>query len=160
MFAKKTMLPALNLPYTELPQKTQAGKPLIFDTVRRQWVALTPEEWVRQQFIHFLIANRQVPAGVIAIERAHKGISDKRTDAQIYDRRGELAALVECKSPSVRISRDTFDQALVYNQVLGAAYILITNGISHYSLHCGPEGYQALNHIPGYNEMIGQKNKK
>ena len=109
------------------------NKPVIFDVFRKKYVNLTPEEWVRQHIIHYLVTEKNVPESLISIE---SGLSInkliKRYDALIYDRFAHPWMLVECKAPKVPINQSVFDQAIVYNQKIKAKYILVTNGLKHY----------------------------
>ncbi len=129
----------------------------VFDPIRQRWVALTPEEWVRQHFINFLVHDRGCPAQLIGVERSLV-LHDmaKRADVVVHDRSGKALALVECKAPSVRITQRTFDQAARYNIVFRVRYLMVTNGKKHY---CCAVDHQAgtvhfLGHIPTFQEMV------
>ena len=125
----------LSLPAFEYKVKKQNGSPMIYDVIRKKYVALTPEEWVRQHIIHFLINHRSYPASLIAVEKEIDlyGLR-RRFDLVCYDRKGEPYLIVECKAPSVELSQKVFDQVFGYNLIMAARYIAITNGIKHY---CG-----------------------
>lgn len=128
----------------------------IFDEVRKKYVALTPEEWVRQHFIMYLINQKQVPAGLIILEK--KLIMNKmsrRPDILIHNRQGEAVMIVECKAPEVNITQDTFDQVARYNSVLSVQYLVVTNGLQHFCCQMDYKGntYRFLEDIPEYNEM-------
>lgn len=108
----------------------------IFDPVRRRFVALTPEEWVRQHVLHFLIGHLGYPRALIQAERGLKYHRlAKRMDVLCYDRRGTPYLLVECKSPDTTLDRRVFDQASMYNSGIGAPYIAVTNGLIHLIAH-------------------------
>jgi hypothetical protein len=104
----------------------------VFDAVRRRWVVATPEEWVRQHVIAFLVAHRGVPPGLIAVERAvpHPTLP-RRADVLVYSPEGQARLLVECKAPGVAITQAVFEQAARYARVLSAPYVLVTNGLRH-----------------------------
>jgi len=107
----------------------------IFDSIRKKYVVLTPEEWVRQNFIQYLIEEKKYPPALIAVETGLKyNKLKKRSDIAIYSRSGNLWMLIECKSPSVKISQETFDQVAVYNKShkIKTKYLSITNGINHF----------------------------
>lgn len=125
----------LNLPPFEYKVKAEAQRKLIFDAVRRKYVALTPEEWVRQHVIHFLITEKNVPANLIGVE---KGLTilgrTRRVDIVVFDRNGQPALLIECKAPTVAINPQVYTQAAVYTYGFGIDFIMITNGITHHYL--------------------------
>ena len=125
----------LALPPFDYKVKKQSGSILIFDCIRKKYVVLTPEEWVRQHVIHYLIEQKKVPATLIAVEREISlyGLR-RRFDIVVFDRAGQTWVLVECKAPSVMLTRQVFDQAFRYNITLEAPYVAVTNGLVHY---CG-----------------------
>lgn len=109
--------------------KTEGEKQLIFDVVRKKFVALTPEEWVRQHIVHFLIYDHQFPVSLISLEK--KLVLNeltKRTDIVLYNTAGQPVLIVECKAPDVVISQKTFDQVARYNLVLRVPFLWVTNG--------------------------------
>lgn len=140
----------LSLPAFEYKVRKQNGLPVIYDVIRKKYVALTPEEWVRQHIIHFLIEHRSYPASLIAVEKEIDlyGLR-RRFDLVCYDRKGDPYLIIECKAPSVELSQKVFDQVFGYNLIMAARYIAVTNGIKHY---CGSvdEGrnFSFLNEIP------------
>ncbi len=105
----------------------------IFDEIRKKWLVLTPEEWVRQHLIKFLVDDRKYPSSLIALERLVNvnGLA-QRTDAVVYDRNGQALVVCECKAPEIAINQRVFDQAARYNASIKAPYLLISNGMSHY----------------------------
>lgn len=132
------------------------GKALIFDDIRRKFVALTPEEWVRQHFIHYLISDRGYPGALIAVEvmfRMNKLV--RRADILVYDRQGRPLLLVECKAPEVKLTAAVFDQIVSYNIKFRLRYIVVTNGMEHYACSTDPERgrWSFLNSIPLYHEL-------
>lgn len=135
---------------------TVDGKQKIFDTVRQKYVALTPEELVRQRFIHFLVKEKGFPAGLIMVEYALKvnGLS-RRCDVVACNRAGKPLLLVECKAPGVKIGSDTFAQAARYNLTLRVPYLAITNGDSTYCccVNFETENVEFLREFPHYEEL-------
>lgn len=126
-------MPALALP--DHGVKTRHGSVgwQVFDPIRRQWVALLPEEWVRQHFLNFLVHNRGCPAALIAVEQ-HLRLNGlgKRADIVVHAADGRAVALVECKAPGVRLTQAVFEQAARYNSVFQVPWLLVTNGLHHY----------------------------
>ena len=146
----------LNLPSYEFRLKKEGGQLRIFDEVRKKYVALTPEEWVRQHFIMYLIKQKQVPAGLIILEKQLiMNKMSRRPDILIHNRQGEAVMIVECKAPEVNITQDTFDQVARYNSVLSVQYLVVTNGLQHFCCQMDYQGntYRFLEDIPEYNEM-------
>ncbi len=126
----------LNLPPFEYKVKAEAQRKLIFDVVRKKYVVLTPEEWVRQHIIHFLITEKNVPINLIGVEKGITVLGRKRrVDVVVFGRNGLPVLLVECKAPTVPINPSVFSQAAVYTYGFGIDYIMLTNGIGHYYLN-------------------------
>lgn len=125
----------LCLPPFEYKVKKQGSVLFIFDMIRKKYVVLTPEEWVRQHVVHYLVGHKGYSPAVVAVEREIDlfGMS-RRFDVVAFGNDGNPRLLVECKAPSVALSRQVFDQAFRYNIVLAAPYVAVTNGICHY---CG-----------------------
>ena len=146
----------LNLPpFTPKIQKND-GKAFIFDVVRKKYISLTPEEWVRQHIIHFLINQQGYPRSLIRVEGGLEyNRLDKRTDVVVYDKKGVPLIVVECKSFKVALSDDVFQQSAIYNSTLKAPYLLITNGMDHYCCHVDYQhsSYVFLDEIPSYSEV-------
>lgn len=140
----------LSLPAFEYKVRKQNGTPVIYDVIRKKYVALTPEEWVRQHVVHFLIKYKSYPASLIAVEKEIDlyGLR-RRFDLVCYDREGTPYLIVECKAPTVELSQKVFDQVFGYNLIMAARYIAVTNGIKHY---CGcvdcERNFSFLNEIP------------
>jgi len=141
----------LNLPPVQFRTKSIGDKRQIFDEVRKKFVALTPEEWVRQHFVHFLIHQQKFSAGLLAIEMLVR-VNDlsQRADIVLYNRKGEASVIIECKAPSVPITRAVFNQAARYNTQLQVDYLIVTNGMQHYCAKLmGQAGqYELLKSIP------------
>jgi len=146
----------LNLPSYEFRLKKDDGQVRIFDEVRKKYVALTPEEWVRQHFIMYLINQKQVPAGLIILEKQLiMNKMSRRPDILIHDKQGKPVMIVECKAPEVNITQDTFDQVARYNSVLSVQYLVVTNGLQHFCCQMDYQRntYRFLEDIPEYDEM-------
>lgn len=124
----------LNLPEYPLRIRSENGKTAVFDIVRKKFVALTPEEWVRQHFIHFLIHEKHYPHTLIAVEKQLKenGML-RRFDLLACNRKGEPFLIAEFKAPGVNITQQTFDQAVRYNMSLKVRYIVVSNGLKHFA---------------------------
>ena len=122
----------LNLPEFEYTIKNIEGKVWIFDVIRKKYIVLTPEEWVRQHFIHYLLKELKYPRSLVKIEGGLMyNQLQKRSDIVIYSREGKPWMIVECKSPDQKLGQQTIRQAAVYNQTLKAEYVAITNGLVH-----------------------------
>jgi len=143
----------LNLPTYNFKLKSNEKHTLIFDNLRKKYFVLTPEEWVRQHYVQFLIEEKKYPVSLIAIEK-QLTINNlkKRTDIVIFDTSGNPDIIVECKAPHIKISQETFDQIARYNLKLNAKYLILTNGIAHYycQMDFENETYIFLNEIPDY----------
>jgi len=151
------MIP-LKLPQYNLKIKQSEGKSSVFDIIRRKYVALTREEWVRQNFIHFLIEEKNYPQSLISIEYALKLLKmHKRSDIVLFDNQGSPRVIVECKAPEIKISQDTFDQAARYNMSLKVDYLIVTNGLDHYccKINYEKESYEFLTDVPDYSLIRG-----
>jgi len=143
----------LNLPSFSFKFKSMENKLYIFDMLRKKYVVLTPEEWVRQNFARYLIGNKNYPKSIIAIEKQLKiNNTTKRTDILLFDKNGNPDIIVECKAPSIKINQETFDQIARYNLKLNANYLIITNGLQHFycKIDHQLEKYHFLKDIPDY----------
>lgn len=148
----------LNLPIYKFRLKMTGSEGRIFDVVRKKFVALTPEEWVRQNFIRFMMDQKHVPAGLIAIERSIiMNTMSRRPDVLIHDRKGSAVMIIECKAPEVKISQIAFDQIARYNAVLKVPHLVVTNGLEHYCCQMDymANTYKFLQDIPDYAAMTG-----
>lgn len=145
----------LNLPTYSFKIKESEDKHLIFDEFRKKYVALTPEEWVRQNFTKYLVAEKGFPRSLIIIEKGLKlNNLQKRADILIYHNNQPLV-LVECKAPSVKISQATFDQISRYNIVFKVPFLIVTNGINHFAcwVDFNERNVSFLEGIPNYKEL-------
>jgi len=144
----------LNLPKYSFRIKNKENKLYIFDMIRKKNIILTPEEWVRQNFIQFLINEKKYPKSLIAVEKQLRVNNVvKRTDILIFDKTGIPYIIVECKSPNVPITQDTFDQIARYNLKLNAAYLILTNGLQHFYCKMDHQKmkYVFLKEVPDYS---------
>ncbi|MEZ7917558.1 MAG: type I restriction enzyme HsdR N-terminal domain-containing protein, partial [Patiriisocius sp.] len=113
--------------------KNRENKPLIFDVVRKKFMVLTPEEWVRQNTIQYLVKELNIPLSLINVEKQIKLHGTiKRYDIVTFNPDGSIHLIVECKADSIKISQDTFDQIARYNLVLKSTFLMVTNGMDHY----------------------------
>jgi len=147
----------LNLPVAELRIEMQNGKEYVFDRLRKQLVRLTPEEYVRQQFISFLNEYKGYPAGKLANEiEIVLGNIRKRCDTVLYDNYLQPLMIIEYKAPSVAISQKTFDQIARYNFALQVPWLIVSNGIQHFCCRLDQEkkAYVFLNEIPEFERVI------
>ncbi|MDP6922699.1 MAG: type I restriction enzyme HsdR N-terminal domain-containing protein [Lutibacter sp.] len=143
----------LNLPACEFKIKNRENKSVIFDMIRKKYVRLTPEEWVRQHVIHFLINEKKYPSSLMAVEKKmtfNKLV--KRTDILVFNQKGLPEIIVECKAPTVKITQASFDQIARYNLKLNAHYLFVTNGMAHYYCMIDPQNecYHFLKELPKY----------
>ena len=147
----------LNLPSFDKKITMKDGKPFILDIIRRQYVALTPEEWVRQHFVHFLIHHKGYPQSLMANEVQLKlhGMS-RRCDTVVYDRSLRPRVIVEYKAPTVNITQQVFDQICRYNMVLHVDYLIVSNGLAHYccKIDYAANRYTFLKEIPPYTQIV------
>ncbi len=123
----------LNLPEYQFKLRKNGNNNEIFDALRKKYVVLTPEEWVRQNILQFLIKERNFPASLIAVEIGLKyNQMQKRADILSYDKHGQPYLLVECKAPEVKITQETFHQIARYNMTFKVKYLVVTNGLNHF----------------------------
>ncbi|MBO5381879.1 MAG: type I restriction enzyme HsdR N-terminal domain-containing protein [Bacteroides sp.] len=147
---------SLNLPEFETKISLNKGKYVIWDVLRRKNVALTPEEWVRQHFIHYLIHHKGYPQSLMANEvQVSLNSTKKRCDTVLYRRDLTARMIIEYKAPDVEITQNVFDQITRYNMVLRADYLIVSNGLQHYccKLDYQTNSYVFLKDIPAYNEL-------
>lgn len=148
------MLP-LNLPDCDFKLKSKENKLLIFDVIRKKYVALNPEEWVRQHIIHFLHFQKKYPVSLMAVEKQLRlNNLNKRTDIIIFNRLAKVDIIVECKAPNVIIDQQVFDQIARYNMKLNAKYLMVSNGLDHFfcQIDLENEKYQFLPELPDYQK--------
>jgi hypothetical protein len=143
----------INLPPYDIKMREQGGKRQIFDFLRRKYVALTPEEWVRQHFVHFLINHKGYPQGLLANEVELK-VGDKklRCDTLLYNRALQPQMIIEYKAPHVEITQQVFNQITVYNHLLHVDFLVISNGLQHFCcrMDYDHQSYAFLKEIPDY----------
>lgn len=147
---------SLNLPEFESKIIVKDGKQSVYDILRRRYVALTPEEWVRQHFVHFLIGHKGYPKGLMANEVNVKlNATFKRCDTVLYGRDLSARMIIEYKAPTVAITQAVFDQITRYNMVLKVDYLIVSNGLQHYccKMNYKDMSYSFLREIPGYEEL-------
>lgn len=152
---KSTLLEELNFSKFSFRFKNSENKVSIFDTIRKKFVILQPEEWVRQHCIQYLIKEKGYPKSLINVEKELKiNTLKKRYDIVVYNTSGTIHLIVECKGPKININQETFNQIARYNLVLNATYLMVTNGLKHYycEMDFKNERYQFLKDIPGYKE--------
>ena len=143
----------LNFPKYTFRFKNSENKRLIFDEIRKKFMVLQPEEWVRQHCVQYLINEKHYPKSLINVEKELK-INDlkKRYDIVVFKSDGSIYLIVECKAPKITIKQNTFDQIARYNLALNADYLMVTNGINHYycTMNFEEERYHFLKDIPDY----------
>ena len=143
----------INLPPYDIKMREQGGKRQIFDFLRRKYVALTPEEWVRQHFVHLLINHKGYPQGLLANEVELK-VGDKklRCDTLLYNRALQPQMIIEYKAPHVEITQQVFNQITVYNHLLHVDFLVISNGLQHFCcrMDYDHQSYAFLQEIPDY----------
>ncbi len=129
--------------------KTAGNREWIWDAGRKKWVALTPEEWVRQNFLQYLVQVKKYPAALIALEKEIETAGlKKRFDMVVYDNNHRPFMVVECKEMNVALTSSVLNQALQYNSVLQAPYLVITNGTHCYGFFCGDNSLRAIELLP------------
>ena len=146
----------LNLPAFEIKLSGTPDKPKVLDLLRRKYVALTPEEWVRQHFVHYLVACKGYPPALLANECALQcGSKRLRADTVVYDRTLAPRAIVEYKAPTVKLTQEVFNQITAYNILLHVDYLMVSNGLSHYCCKMDYDHgtYRFLTDIPPYAEL-------
>jgi len=143
----------LQFPTYSFRFKNSENKVAIFDEIRKKFIILTPEEWVRQHVVQFLLQDKKYPKSYVNVEKLVK-VNDlnKRYDIIVYQPNGEIYLLIECKAPDVTISQQTFDQIARYNLVLNAKYLMVTNGLNHYfcQMDFENEKYVFLKELPHF----------
>ena len=146
----------LNFPVYSFRFKNSENKVSIFDDIRKKFILLTPEEWVRQHVVQFLLQDKKYPKSYINVEKLIKiNNLSKRYDGVVFEPNGEIFLLIECKAPEVPISQQTFDQIARYNLVLKAKYLMVTNGLNHYfcQMDFENEKYVFLKELPEFDRF-------
>lgn len=147
---------SLNLPAFNAKIAARDGKRFIFDVLRRRYVVLTPEEWVRQHFVHFLLAHKSYPKALMANEvQVQLNGTRKRCDTVLYRRNLTAQMIMEYKAPDIVITQKVFDQITRYNMALKVDYLIVSNGLQHYCCQMDYEqnSYRFLQDIPEYFEL-------
>lgn len=144
---------SLNFPGYTFSTRWEEGVEKIFDVVRRKYVALTPEEWVRQHVVFFLNKEKKVPVSLMAVEKNLKyGGMTRRADVVAYQVDAKPVLIVECKAPSIKITQETFEQIARYNVAMRVKYLMVTNGLNHY--YCAMDykawSYAFLKELPEF----------
>ncbi|SDR66061.1 type I restriction enzyme HsdR N-terminal domain-containing protein [Gramella sp. MAR_2010_147] len=146
----------LNFPQYSFRFKNNQNKIAVFDDLRKKFVILTPEEWVRQHCVKFLQSEKNYPLSLINVEKQLKiaGLT-KRYDIVVFEPDGNIQIIVECKAPKIKITQDTFDQIARYNLTLKANFLMVTNGIDHFfcKMDYENENYIFLKDIPEYSKV-------
>jgi len=150
------MFTPLNLPPYPFKILKRENQHFIFDEIRKKHLLLTPEEWVRQHFIRFLIREKYFPSGLLQIEgglQLHQ--TRKRSDILVYNPQGEKLMIIECKAPHIPITQATFDQAARYNSVYKAPWLVVTNGLQHYFAKIDhlKSVFSFVQELPPYSEL-------
>ncbi|WP_264520988.1 type I restriction enzyme HsdR N-terminal domain-containing protein [Flavobacterium sp. N1994] len=144
----------LNFPSYSFRFKNSENKVAIFDEIRKKFILLTPEEWVRQHTVQFLLQDKNYPKSYLNVEKLIK-VNDlkKRYDVVVFQPDGGIYLLIECKAPEVKITQDTFDQIARYNLTLKATYLMVTNGLNHYfcQMDFEKETYIFLKELPNFS---------
>ncbi|MDN0064976.1 type I restriction enzyme HsdR N-terminal domain-containing protein [Bacteroides gallinaceum] len=146
----------LNLPPYPFKIANKDGKKFIFDVLRKKYVTLTPEEWVRQHFTHYLLEHKGYPWGLLANEiQLNLNGMKRRCDTVLYNRNLTARMIIEYKAPNVEITQAVFDQITRYNMVLKVEYLIVSNGIHHYCCHIDytTHSYTFLPTVPAYEEL-------
>jgi len=148
---------SLNLPTYSFNIKLIEQRKYIFDFIRKKFVILTPEEWVRQNFLRYLVEEKKYPASLIAVEKEFKlNNLSKRSDAVVYNKTGNPFLILEFKAPEVKIDQKVFDQIARYNMKLNVKYLIVSNGMQHYICQIDYENsnYQFLKEISEYSQIL------
>ena len=146
----------LNLPSYQIKLAGSKEKPTIFDILRRKYVALTPEEWVRQHFVHFLVEHKGYPATLLANEvKLQVGDKQLRADTVLYDTSLQPRMMIEYKAPNIAITQQVFNQITVYNMLVHVEYLVVSNGMEHFCCRMDYEHntYTFLENIPTYESI-------
>lgn len=146
----------LNLPPFQLKITEAKGRRMVWDMLRRKYVALTPEEWVRQHFVHYLVEEKGFPAPLLMNETELKmGEKKLRCDTVLYDKTLKPRMIIEYKAPTIALTQHVFDQISVYNLLLKVDYLIVSNGLQHVccKMDYSQQRYAFIDHIPSYDEL-------
>ena len=145
----------LNLPSFDYKIKQKEGKLWIHDMIRKKYVVLTPEEWVRQHFIHFLINEKSVPGTLLSLELGHKYQSlSKRCDITVWSKNGTVLLITECKATHIPLNHDTVLQLSTYYKTIPAPYLALSNGIENLYFQIKDEQMLPIESLPSFNDMM------
>ena len=151
------MLQPLQLPPYPFKIVDEGGTLMLFDEIRKRHIIITPEEWVRQHFVQYLINQKGYPRALIKLEGSLKFHGKaRRSDILVFNPKGERILLIECKAPSVKIDQRTFDQVARYNMVHKVTLLAVSNGLQHYycRINFDEKNYQFIEELPDYAELI------
>ncbi len=143
----------LNFPPYPFKLKQEASAVFIFDEIRKKYLVLTPEEWVRQHLVQYIIREKNYPRSLIKLEGGMKlNTLQKRTDVVVYNTLGEKILLIECKAPSVKITQNVFDQIARYNIVHKVPFLMVSNGLEHFycTVNFEEQTYQFVENLPPF----------
>ena len=146
----------LNLPPYQIRVKETGGRKQVFDILRRKYVALTPEEWVRQHFIHYLVEHKNYPSSLLANEVPLQiGEKRMRADSVLYDNQLHPRMIIEYKAPNITLTQKVFDQITIYNLLLHVDYLIVSNGMTTYicKMDYEKQTYKFLEAIPNYENI-------
>ncbi|MCY1633086.1 type I restriction enzyme HsdR N-terminal domain-containing protein [Marinifilum sp. D737] len=146
----------LNLPTYSFKIKSDLQRKLIFDSIRKKYVVLTPEEWVRQNFIRYLVEEKKYPASLIAVEKkVDVNLLPQRSDIVLYNCNANPVMIVECKASKIKITQDVFNQIARYNMKLRVPFLVVTNGLKHFCCYMDYEkkSFKFLEDIPNYQSI-------
>jgi len=146
----------LNLPTYSFKIKSELQRKLIFDSIRKKYIVLTPEEWVRQNFIRYLIEEKGYPASLIAVEKkVDVNLLPQRSDIVLYNSNANPVMIVECKSAKIKITQDVFNQVARYNMKLRVPFLVVSNGLRHFCCYMDYEkkSFRFLEDIPDYKTI-------
>ena len=151
------MMQKLNLPEYSFKIITKESKSYLFDALRKKYIRLTPEEWVRQNFIQFLIVEKKYSVALIAVEAGVKvNNNPQRADLVVFDRSGNPVLVAEFKAPEIKISQQTFDQIVRYNMQLKVKFLIVSNGLDHFccQINYSDNSYVYLAEIPDFSALL------
>nr|WP_320118395.1 type I restriction enzyme HsdR N-terminal domain-containing protein [uncultured Marinifilum sp.] len=146
----------LNLPTYSFKLKFDLQRKLIFDSIRKKYVVLTPEEWVRQNFIRYLVEEKGYPVSLIAVEKkVDINLLPQRSDIVLYNKNANPVIIVECKSTKIKITQEVFNQVARYNMKLKVPFLVVTNGLRHFCCYMNYEkhNFKFVEDIPNYQEI-------
>ncbi len=146
----------LNLPSFGFRTRDDGKNRKIFDDIRKKWVSLTPEEWVRQHLVRYMVEYKNYPPGLINIEKEFQlNKTKKRADIVVFNRSAQAVFILECKAPHIKISPNTFEQVLNYFIGIRARFIAVSNGITHFCIEVQQDGgYNTLESFPTYENIM------